>query len=159
MTFVCYEACYTTSTEGTIHGIIWKNQQSQSVFLHDAKNHKYWIVWTDRLGTLQKHHQKTAIFYNILAFSDVKQSTKSHPIICLEFYSGMIQTCCMYMTNTGDGVKLTSTLSPQPLKDHTCMVVLQLTEKLPGDLGMMYSYSMMQKLTQILAFCSYAHFC
>ena len=31
-----YKTCYTNSTEGIVHGSIWKNQQP-TVFLHDAK--------------------------------------------------------------------------------------------------------------------------
>ena len=36
-----HQTCYARSTEGTVHGIIWKNQQSPSVFLHDANYHNY----------------------------------------------------------------------------------------------------------------------
>ena len=35
MMVACYQTCYTNSTEGTIHGSIWKNQQLPTVFLHD----------------------------------------------------------------------------------------------------------------------------
>jgi len=38
------------STEGTIRGSIWKNQQPPTVFLNDAKNHKYW--------TAVRHHAR-----------------------------------------------------------------------------------------------------
>ena len=31
-----YQTYYTNSTEGSIHGSIWKNQQPPTVFLHDA---------------------------------------------------------------------------------------------------------------------------
>ena len=41
---VRFQTCYTSSTEGTILGSIWKNQQPPIVFLHDAKNHKYWTA-------------------------------------------------------------------------------------------------------------------
>ena len=37
-TVVGFQTCYTSSTEGTIRGSIWKNQQPTTVFLHDAKN-------------------------------------------------------------------------------------------------------------------------
>ena len=36
-----HQTCYARSTEGTVHGIIWKNQQSPSVFVHDANYHNY----------------------------------------------------------------------------------------------------------------------
>ena len=41
---VHFQTCYTSSTEGTIRGSIWKNQQPTKVFLHDTKNHKYWTA-------------------------------------------------------------------------------------------------------------------
>ena len=41
---VHYQTCYANSTEGTICGSISKNQQPVTAFLHNAKNHKYWIA-------------------------------------------------------------------------------------------------------------------
>jgi len=38
---VRFQTCNTSSTEGTILGSIWMNQQPPTVFLHDAKN---WTV-------------------------------------------------------------------------------------------------------------------
>ena len=43
-TVVCFQTCYTSLTEGTICGSIWKDQQPPTVFLHDTKNHKYWTA-------------------------------------------------------------------------------------------------------------------
>ena len=39
-----YQTWYTNSTKGSIHESIWKNQQLHTVFLQDAKNHKYWTA-------------------------------------------------------------------------------------------------------------------
>ena len=50
-TVACYQTCYTNSTEGSIHGSFWKNQQSPKVFLHNAKNDNYWIAVSYRTNT------------------------------------------------------------------------------------------------------------
>ena len=52
--FAHYKTCCTNSTEVTIHGSIWKQQQSPRVFLHYAKN----LIET--LCMLQKYHQQQA---------------------------------------------------------------------------------------------------
>ena len=54
--FACELAIDTNSTDGTICGSIWKNQQPSTVFLYDAKT----LDSGETLHTLQKyHHQLT----------------------------------------------------------------------------------------------------
>ena len=47
------------STEGTMRGSIWKNQQPPTVFLHDTKNHKYW--------TAVSHYAHYRSFRNVMS--------------------------------------------------------------------------------------------
>ena len=75
---VRFQTFYTSSTEGTIHGSIWKNQQSTTVFLRDAKNHKY---WTAVRHNARSTNNRLTLFRKVLVFSDSKQSSEPCPIV------------------------------------------------------------------------------
>ena len=71
-------ACYTCSTEGTIRG---KNQQPTAVFLHDAKNHKYWTAVRHFVSKRSSTENKLTFFQKVLLFSDGKKSIEPCPIV------------------------------------------------------------------------------
>ena len=76
-----YQTYYTNSTEGGIHESIWKNQQPPTVFLHDAKNHRYWIALRHYARYRSTTNYKLTFFQKVLVFSDGKQSLKLYPIV------------------------------------------------------------------------------
>ena len=80
-TIARYQICYTNSTEGTIHWSIWKNQQPPTVFLHDAKNHKYWIAVSHYAHYRSNTNNKLTFFQKVLVFCDGKQSFKPCSIV------------------------------------------------------------------------------
>ena len=80
-TVACYQTCYNNSTEGSIHGSIRKNQQPPTVFLHDAKNHEYWIAVRHYARYRSTTNNKFTFFQKVLVFSDGKQSFKPCPIV------------------------------------------------------------------------------
>ena len=75
--------CYTNSAEGSIHGSIWKNQQLPTVFLQDAKNHKYWTAARHYAHYRSNTNNKLTFFQKVLVFSDGKQSFKPCLIVLL----------------------------------------------------------------------------
>ena len=81
MTVSCYQTCYTNSTEGSIHESIWKNQQPPTVFLQDAKNHKYWTAARHYAHYRSNTNNKLTFFQKVFVFSDAKQSFKPWPIV------------------------------------------------------------------------------
>ena len=93
MTVVRYQTCYTNSTEGTICGSIWKHQQPATAFLHDAKNHKYWIAMRHYACYRSSTNNKLTFFQKVLAFSDGKQFFLSHVWLfsLMFFYSALTQ--------------------------------------------------------------------
>ena len=78
-----YQTCSINSTEGTIHGSIWNNQQPPTVFLHDAKNHKYWIEARHYARYRNPTNNKPTFFQKMLVFSDGKQSFEPCPTALL----------------------------------------------------------------------------
>ena len=84
MTVVCFQTCYTSSTEGTIRGSIWKNQQPPTVFLHDAKNHKYWTAVRHYAHYRSTTNNKLTFFQKVLVFSDGKQSIEPCLIVLFD---------------------------------------------------------------------------
>ena len=61
MTVVWYQTCFTSSTEGTIHQSIWKNQQPPTVrYSCMAKNYTYWIAVRHYAHYTFKYHQQQA---------------------------------------------------------------------------------------------------
>ena len=76
-----YQTYYTNSTEGSIHESIWKNQQPPTVFLHDAKNHRYWLAVRHYARYRSITNNKLTFFQKVLVFSDGKQSLKPYPIV------------------------------------------------------------------------------
>ena len=75
---VRFQTFYISSTEGTIRGSIWKNQQSTTLFLHDVKNHKY---WTAVRHNARSTNIRLTLFRKVLVFSDSKQSSEPCPIV------------------------------------------------------------------------------
>ena len=80
-TFLMFFKSCTNSTEGSIHGSIWKNQQSPTVFLHDAKNHRYWIAARHYARYRSNTNNKLTFFQKVLVFSDGKKSLTPYPIV------------------------------------------------------------------------------
>ena len=78
---VRFQTCYTSSTEGTILGSIWKNQQPPTVFLHDAKNHKYWTAVRHYACYRSSTNNRFIFFQKVLVFSNGKQSIEPCPIV------------------------------------------------------------------------------
>ena len=99
-TVACYQTCYANWTKGSIHESIWKNQHSPTVFLHDAKNHKYWAA--------ARHYARyRSNTNNKLTFQKVWHSlTVSNPsshvrLFCWAFFcSASTQTVLMHMVGT-----------------------------------------------------------
>ena len=75
VTFARYQSCYTNSTEGTVCGNIWKNQQPPTVFLN--------IRWQWDSMHATDTNDKLTFFQKVLIFSDGKQSFEPHPIVLL----------------------------------------------------------------------------
>ena len=67
MTFARYQTCYTNSTEGP-------KIEVSAVFLHDAKNLKYWLVVRHFACYRSTTNHKPTFFQKVLVFSDGKQS-------------------------------------------------------------------------------------
>ena len=80
-TVVRYQTCYTNSTESSMHGSIWKNHQPPTVFLHSAKNHKYWTAARHYARYRSNTNNELTFFQKVLVFSDSKQSFKTCPIV------------------------------------------------------------------------------
>ena len=60
---------------------IWKNQQPPTVFLYDAKNHKYWTAVRHYARYRSTINNKLPFFQKVLVFSDGKQSIEPCPIV------------------------------------------------------------------------------
>ena len=71
--FARNRTCCTNSTEGATHGSIWKNKQSPTVFLHDGRNFKYWLVVRHNARCRSTTTNKLTFFQKVLVFSDGKQ--------------------------------------------------------------------------------------
>ena len=69
--FARNQTCCTNSTEGATHGSIWKNKQSPTVFLHDGRNFKYWLVVRHNARCRSTTNNN---FQKVLVISDGKQS-------------------------------------------------------------------------------------
>ena len=68
MTCARYQTCCTNSTEGAILRSIWKNP---TVFLHDVRNFKYWLVVRHNARCRSTTNNN---FQKVLVISDGKQS-------------------------------------------------------------------------------------
>ena len=71
----------TSMTSLSIQGSIWKNLQPPSVFLHDAKNHRYWIAVRHYACNRSSSNSKLTFFQKVFVFSDGKQSFESCLIV------------------------------------------------------------------------------
>ena len=60
---------------------IWKNQQPPTVFLHDAKNNKYWTTVRHYAHYRSTTNNRLTFFQKVLVFSDGKQSIEPCPIV------------------------------------------------------------------------------
>ena len=85
-----YQTCYTNLTEGSIHESIWKNQQPPTVFLHDAKNHKYRIA-VRHYAHYRSITNKLIFFQKVLVFYAIFQA-KSDLFCLVVFCSASAQT-------------------------------------------------------------------
>ena len=74
----------------------WKNQQLPTVFLQDAKDHKYWTVVRHYTHYRRNTNNKLTFFQKVLVFSDGKQSFKPWPIVL----SASTQTVLMCTVGT-----------------------------------------------------------
>ena len=61
--------------------IVPASQQPPKVFLHDAKNHKYWTVVRHYARYRRTTNNKLAFFQKVLVFSNGKQSIEPCPIV------------------------------------------------------------------------------
>ena len=96
-----YQTCYT---DGTIHGSIWKKQQPPTVFLHDAKNHKYLLAVRHYARYRSTTNNKLTFFQKVLMVSNPSSHLQ---LFCLAFF-------CSASTQT----VLTRTVSSTEYKGH-----------------------------------------
>ena len=112
MIVVHFQNCYTNSTEETIHGSIWKNQQPATVFLHNDKNHKYWIVmrhytcyrsFTNNKVTFFQKTFLQAMSDYLASYSSVPPQHKhfSHAWLGVAEYKGHLLLRCSYIQFNG----------------------------------------------------------
>ena len=87
----------TNSTEGSKHGSIWKNHQPPTVFLHGAKNHKYWIAvrhYTRCQSTTNNRKFCTPLIVLLEFFcSALTQTVLTYTVTSTE-YKGHLQLKC-----------------------------------------------------------------
>ena len=160
----CYQTCYANSTQGTVHWSIWKNLQPPTIFLHDAKNHRYWIA-SRHYACYRSNTNKLTSFQKVLVFSDNKQSFKPCPIVLF----GVLLLCLDINSSHAHGrqYRVQRSLAVEVLtnwtayKGHGSASYIQFTGhriNLPGYDNDIVAEHDVESLYTSLAFYSYTHF-